>query len=134
MESIDKAIAILNQLYGLPAAALVFCSCIVVGYILRFIKSFPNNGIPVVAILWGGLVMSLIADSRATTMPLRVWIVRNILVGMVIGMLAWIVHKAVLSKLEDWIASKFAWTSETTFFKKTDQTPVPTENQTTNKP
>jgi len=115
-DTIEKSIAFLNSLYGLPAAALVFGSCVVWGYILRFIKRFPNDGIPVAVVLWGGIVMSLVADSRASSMPLRVWVVRNIMVGLIIGLLAWLAHKTILGRIEDWISSKFNL-QDTAFFK-----------------
>lgn len=116
---IDQAINALNKLYGLPAAALVLLSCVAVGYVLRFIKRFPNDGIPVAVILWGAVAMSLVADSRAANMSLRVWIVRNVLVGLGIGFGAWVTHKMVLSKIEDWIARKFPDTlGNTDFFQR----------------
>jgi hypothetical protein len=105
-EWLDSAIAALNKLEGLPAAALVMGSCIVLGYVLRFIKAFPNDGIPVAVILWGSVAMSLVADARASSMTLRMWIVRNVLVGSVIGLLAWLLHKTLISRLEDWLVSK----------------------------
>lgn len=119
-EFIDKAVSWLNQLYGLPAGLLVLCTCIVVGYGLKFWKAFPNQAIPLVVILFGGLMMSLIADSRTTSQPLRVWIVRNIGVGLILGTVAWIIHNKALSKLEDWIAKKFDL-GDTAFFNKTDK-------------
>lgn len=127
--TLDSVIAWLNQLYGLPAATLVFASCIVLGYALRFVKRFPNDGIPVAVILWGGIAMSAVADARASNMSLRVWVVRNILVGMVIGMVAWLAHKIILSRVEDWIASKFGGSQDTTFFNKPNP-PAPTPSLT----
>lgn len=119
MNQIDQAIGWLNQLYGLPAAALVLISCLAVGYVLRFIKRFPNDGIPVAVVLWGAVAMTLVADSRATSMSLRVWIVRNVLVGLAIGFISWLVHNLLLSKVEDWLASKFPEKAQdTTFFAK----------------
>lgn len=131
MPSLDQIIAWLNRLYGLPAGALVLGTCIVLGYILRFVKRFPNDGIPVAVVLWGAIAMSLVADSRASSMPLRIWVVRNVLVGMIIGLAAWMAHKIALSRLEDWIATKFNL-NNTDFFKKktipTDPTTTPPPN------
>lgn len=125
MNQIDQAIGWLNQLYGLPAAALVLISCLAVGYVLRFIKAFPNNGIPVAVVLWGAIAMTLVADSRATSMSLRVWIVRNVLVGLAIGFISWLIHNLLLSKVEDWLASKFPdKVADTTFFSKPSPPPV----------
>jgi hypothetical protein len=103
---LDKAVATLNKLEGLPAVALVMGSCIVLGYVLRFIKRFPNDGIPVAVILWGAVAMSLVADARTSSMTLRVWIARNVFVGMILGLLAWLLHKTLISRLEDWLVTK----------------------------
>lgn len=108
-ESIDKALSVLNQIQGLPAVALVFVSCIVIGYAWKFIpaKWFPNEAIPVIVILWGAFCQSMLADARVSSMPLRVWIVRNVLVGLAIGFIAWMTHNLILSKIEDWLSAKF---------------------------
>lgn len=120
MESIDKIIGYLNQLYGLPAVALVAFSCVAVGYVLRTVKRFPNDGIPLAVILWGAIAMSLVADARANNMSLRVWICRNVLVGLVVGFASWMLHRVVLSRVEDWIVSKFPDLGNTTIFRRSD--------------
>lgn len=122
METLNSLLLWLDKIQGLSAVALVFFSCIVVGYVFRFIKSFPNNGIPVVVILWGALLMMFIADPRAASMPARVWTARNISVGLIIGTVAWISHKIILSRLEDFLISKFNL-GNTTFFSKSDVSP-----------
>jgi hypothetical protein len=118
LNQIDDVLSNLDKLQGASAVTLVFLSCIVVGYILRFIKPFPNNAIPVVVVLWGGMFMSLIASGRATTMPMHVWVIRNALVGLIIGGAAWIAHYVVISRIETWVQSKFPGTQDTTLFKK----------------
>lgn len=134
-DTIDQVIAWLNKLNGAPAVALVFLSCIVLGYILRFIKRFPNDGIPVAVVLWGGIVMSIIADTRPSNQSLRVWIVRNVLVGMGIGFFAWLAHKLLISKIEDWIGNMFPSLSGTTFFRRkpTDNSEPPAMQEPTTK-
>lgn len=102
---LDQGATLLNKLDGLPAAMLVLLSCLVVGYCLRFWKKFPNEGIPVAVILWGGAFNPLLADLNSQ-MGWRIWFVKNLLVGLVIGFLAWLVHNLVLAKLEDWLTSK----------------------------
>lgn len=105
---IDKAIEVLNRIEGFPAAALVFLTCIAIGYIIRAIPQIPNGAIPAVIILWGGFFMGLIANSRDNSMSLRVWIVRNAAVGISIGLIAWLTHRFAISYLEDWIQGKLA--------------------------
>jgi len=125
MEWLNDLLSGLDKIQGLSAVALVCFTCVVVGYALRFIKAFPNDGIPVVVILWGALMMLLLADPRPTTMPARIWTVRNLGVGLIVGFVAWLLHKVVLSKIEDYISSKFPNLNDTTFFSHKDSTPPP---------
>lgn len=92
----------------LSASALTVCVCISAGYALRFIKKFPNDGIPLAVILTGGIMMMLLADARVETISIRLWIARSISVGLVLGTLSWFLHKLIISKLEDYLAVKFS--------------------------
>jgi hypothetical protein len=98
--ALDQATTLLEKLYGLPAIALVLVSCIFLGYILRVITIFPNKGIPLAVILWGGVFFPAIADATSN-FPFRVWLIRNLLMGLMIGVVAWLLHNQVLSRLED---------------------------------
>lgn len=118
MDWLNGILSYLDKLEGLPAAALIFLACIALGYMLRFIKPFPNSAIPVVVILFGALSMLFLADARPTTMPARIWTVRNLLVGLIIGFAAWIAHKLILSRIENLIGSKLPSTGDSTFFAK----------------
>lgn len=124
MDTLNSILQMLDKVQGLSAVALVFLSCIVVGYVFRFIKAFPNEGIPVVVILWGALAMLVIADPRANNMPARIWTARNLFVGLIIGCVAWFTHKILISRLEDFIASKLNL-GNTSFFTKPDMPPTP---------
>lgn len=117
MNYLNDLLQWLDKIQGLPAVALVFISCIAVGYVLRGIKSFPNQAIPTVVVLWGMVAMLFIADPRASTMPARIWTARNTLVGLAIGFFAWLAHKYLLKKFENWIAKKFDL-GDTNFFDK----------------
>jgi uncharacterized integral membrane protein len=97
--TLDTTVNFLNKLDGLPATAVVLLSCIVIGYILKCIKAFPNSGIPVAVILWGGAFNPLLADLNSE-MGWRVWFVKNLLVGLVLGFVAWLVHNQVIARFE----------------------------------
>lgn len=118
MNTINELLQWLDRIQGLSAAALIFMSCIVVGYALRFVKRFPNDGIPVVVILWGAVAMLIIADPRASSMPARIWTMRNLAVGLIIGLVAWLIHNKLLSRAEDWLLSKLPNLGNTDFFKR----------------
>ena len=122
IQSAEDFLTWLDKIQGLSAVGLVCLTCIVVGYACRFIKWIPNGAIPVIVILWGALFMMLLADARPTTMPRHVWEVRNLCTGLIIGFIAWMVHKIALSKLEDFISTKFNL-GDTQFFSKSDVQP-----------
>jgi hypothetical protein len=109
METIDKVITELSKIQGWPAVALVFASCIVVGYIWKGMKLswFPNEAIPMAVIAWGAFAMTMSADVRATGYSLRLWLFRNVLIGLTIGFTAWMSHYFIISKIEDWLSAKF---------------------------
>ena len=94
-----------SQLYSLPAAALVGLTCIVVGYLLKRWKTFPNEAIPTVIVLWGAFFCVMLAAPTPQGVTLGAWRVKNALVGVVVGFAAWGLHYYLLSRLED----KFPW-------------------------
>lgn len=117
IESIlENSIDYLQKLEGAPAILLVVLSAIVLGYVLRRIKGFPNNGIPVVVVLWGGIIYPLIADAN-NDLTLRVWLVRNVAIGLIAGFVAWIFHNKILKPYLD----KFIVKEETPEVKPPDQ-------------
>lgn len=129
-QTLDQIVQFLNKLQGLPAIALVFVGCLAFGYLLRFVKSFPNSAIPVAVILMGAVIYPLIADDQ-NSISLRVWIVRNCMIGLGVGLISWLAHFFVFSKIEDWLASKFPGLNDTAMFTKADvdkpvDNPVPT--------
>ena len=110
-EWINQVVDLLNKLYGLPGIALVALMCLLGGYALRLCKCFPNNGIPLVVVIFGAAILPLISDFRSSPLPLRVWLVRNILVGALIGLCTWLFHNSVIKKLENkipWIRDLLA--------------------------
>lgn len=125
LDQIENFLSFLNKIEGLPAAALVFVFCLAVGYAWRGLqlKWFPNDAIPLVVMLTGALAMMFIADGRPTTMPHHVWTARNLFVGFIIGGIAWAVHNYAISKLEEWLVSKFPSLSNTSFFTKPPDAP-----------
>lgn len=91
----------LSQLYGLPGYVLVCLSCIALGYLLKLCRSFPNTGIPLSCVLWGMLFNLLIAPSPAAGSSRRIWAVTHLLVGMIVGLVAWLIHNKVLKRYEN---------------------------------
>lgn len=120
---IDQGLSILNQIQGLSAVGLVALLCLATGYAWRFLrfKWFPNDAIPLVVMFTGSIFMMLLADARPTSMPMRIWTVRNFVVGFIIGAAMWVLHNYVLWRLENWIGQKIPSLGDTTFFAKDQQ-------------
>lgn len=131
MDYLNDVLSLLDKVQGLSAVALVCFSCVVVGYVLRFIKQFPNDGIPVAVVLWGMVAMLVIADPHPAAMPMRIWTARNLMVGAIVGFIAWMLHKIVLSKIEDYITKRFPGSDNTTFFNKPDPAVKPEDKPPT---
>jgi hypothetical protein len=90
----------LGTIYDLPGYMLVGLSCTIFGYCLRFFKKFPNDGIPMACMLWGMIFNPLMAAAPPPEASTRIWLVRHILMGLIIGAGAWMTHKYVLSRIE----------------------------------
>ncbi len=119
-QTVQTLIDYLNKLYGLPAVVLVAMSCIVVGYMLKFVKKFPNDSIPIAVLTWGAMFLPLLSDYQPGHM--RIQIIRNVFVGFIAAFGAWLVHDKILKRLED----KLGWFAD-------DLPAVPTTTTTTDK-
>lgn len=95
----------LQKLEGSPAVLLVVLSAIVLGYVLKRFKTFPNDAIPIVVILWGGVIYPLIADAN-NDLTLRVWLVRNVAIGLITGFVAWVFHNQILKRFLNKFSSR----------------------------
>ena len=101
METLLESLAeTLNKLGGAPASILVLFACVIAGYVLRCVRRFPNEAIPVAVILVGGLIYPFVADDN-NDFTLRVWVIRNSIIGLTIGFIAWTVHNKILKKVEE---------------------------------
>ena len=129
MNSVDKLIGYLNQLAGLPADALVVVLCVVVGYLLRAWNYFPNRAIPMMISVLGAIFMLGLSPPPPDG-HWRMWIFRNIAVGIILGVIAFISHRYAISRFESWLAGKVPGLNDSTLFTKdsslTGTNPTPT--------
>ena len=99
---VEQAGAFFNAFYGAPGYVLVAAVCVVIGYILRLNKTFPNAKIPIVCVL-AGAILNPLCDAVGDTgkEAFRIWIVRNVLIGVVVGFCAWMFHNLILKRIEE---------------------------------
>lgn len=107
MEQILKALADINTyLDGAPVYVVTCLGCLIVGYALRAAKRFPNDAIPLCVIGAGGLIYLLMAPV-ADGQTLRGWVVKSIVCGMFWGLVTWLAHNVIISKVEEFAVARF---------------------------
>jgi cellobiose-specific phosphotransferase system component IIC len=123
-----KVLESVNSFYSLSNGFLVLLVCICIGYALKSIKSFPNGGIPAMVMAVGAIASVFLQPGTPADLSHREWQAKNIIIGIVIGFFAWRLHKAILSKVDDWIFKRFgvkAGDSDPAAFVKPPDNPPP---------
>ena len=90
-----------DQLLNAPAGVLVILFAIALGYILKISAFFPNNRIPLAVVLACAVVFPVLlfaVDKAEANIP------RNIILGFILGFIAWTFHAQILKR---WIDPKF---------------------------
>lgn len=90
---VDKIAAINEYLIGAPLGVLLFVFAIGGGLLLRIWHQFPNRHIPVILIAFTTVFFCFGAPRGE--LALRIWIIRNILIGSIIGLLAFFAHRLI---------------------------------------
>jgi ribose/xylose/arabinose/galactoside ABC-type transport system permease subunit len=97
----DYTLTLLNfdaWLQSLPTGALLVVACLALGYVLKWLPWVENRFIPVLVVV-AGMVMALLLAERGD-LPLRAWVVRHLILGLVSGCVAWLVHNKLLKRIE----------------------------------
>lgn len=115
-----------NTLVNMPLLLVAALGLNVVGWLLKSIKVFPNDKIPATVVVAGGILgfflvpMQGPADwSFRLSNPAVADVIRRVGIGLVLGFVAWLLHKTLLRRIEKYILSKFG-NGDTTFLQKPD--------------
>lgn len=95
---------LINQVTSLGPEALTIAILIVLGYVVRAIPRMPDlvvRLLPVTCLVLGAVLYPLLAPAPAPDPRLRHPMVRLVLVGILLGFLAWVLHNKFLKRLED---------------------------------
>lgn len=95
----------LKALQDLPIGLLILLSCIVLGFALKRWPSFNNQFIPLAVIGWAVVLCVVTSGGAPAGLGLVTWKIRNGLVGMALGFIAWGLHYFFLYRYED----KWPW-------------------------
>ena len=112
----------IKQAQNMPGWALAALFVIALGYVLRRIKSFPNDGIPAICLLVGAILTLLLAPPAPAEFKAFQWRLTNFIIGGVVGLLGWQLHAQILKRLED----KFPFLKN--LLAGADETNPPTSN------
>ncbi len=88
-----------ESLIGAPAGLLIFILCIAMGYVWKMVRVLPNRFIPLVVMLTGAVLYPLLMWTKEGP-PVPV-IVRNAILGFIVGFAAWLFHRLLLKRIED---------------------------------
>lgn len=100
----DTLINLDNQLMHLPAGLVVMFFAIAIGYVLKTAGFFPNNRIPLVIVCLTAVVFPVVQLCAQLTDNLpHPWlnIPINVLIGVIIGFIAWAFHYQILKRFVD---------------------------------
>lgn len=100
IESIKKYV---EAAYNWPWWFAAVGFSIVCGYVLRKIKSFPNEAIPVVVVGIAAMFTMLMAPGAAQSFRAVQWRATNFAIGGILGLVAWQIHFQVLKRWFPWI-------------------------------
>lgn len=119
MEYLDELVKTLGKM-GPEAFCIV--ACIAVGYVVRLIPAIPNKWIPAVCILVAPLIYPFMTSPGRVSPDSESPMVRIVMTGLILGVLAFILHDKVIAKLEDrvpFLKGLLARSDETKQFRRT---------------
>jgi hypothetical protein len=96
--NIESIFEWLGKLNGLPGYALVTVLCVVICAALAKWHRFPNDGIWLCSIVIGGAANAMIADPLSDNLPFRLWLWKNVFVGLICGGVAFLIYAAALKR------------------------------------
>lgn len=91
---------------ALGPEALTVVAVIALGYIPRFVPGVPHKYIPLFCIMVGPVVYPFLGDRNKIAFETTNPVVAQVLIGLVLGVVAWATHDQVIGRLEGFIKGK----------------------------
>ena len=93
--------SIFTQVSSLQGIALLAAALVVLGYVLKGLPFVPNQIIPALVILAGGVLNPLLVPRSSVSPEVGNVILHLALQGVIAGFVAWVLHNKLLSKWID---------------------------------
>jgi hypothetical protein len=102
---------VVKSIKTLSPELLCIAGLIIMGYIIKLVPWIHSKLLPGICILLGPLVYVFLINPEPGSVPpnIRNPMVYQLLIGLLLGSLAWIIHDKILNRLEDWLAAKYPW-------------------------
>lgn len=100
MNYLEEAI---NTLSKLGPEMFTIVACIAFGYVIRLIPAIPNKWIPTFCILFAPIVYPFLTSTGRVSPDSVNPMMRIVLTGLVLGVLAFVLHDKVIWHLEKYI-------------------------------
>lgn len=123
---------LVNTLSKLGPEMFCIVACIAAGYVIRLIPVISNKWIPPVCILIAPCIYPFLTSFSRVSPDAVDPRMRIILTGLVLGVMAFILHDKVIAKIEDKIpgfGKALKQSDDTKFLRKSDIQPPPTEEK-----
>lgn len=108
---------LVNQIVTMSPELLVIVAILIVGFVLKLVKSFPNEYIPAVGSLMGASLYPFVADVAKVDYQVRLPWLRQILIGLALWLVAWVLHEKVLKRFNKYLPKGFS-AGDTEFAEK----------------
>lgn len=89
--TLDQLIQWNDRLLGMPSGVLVLLLVFGFNCVFYYAEFFPNKKIPLFSIISGAVLYFLLSwKVGATTLEAPIWVTKNLVIGAIIGIAAWI--------------------------------------------
>ena len=107
---LTTAQSMLDTLLKMPSVLIFALALNVIGWTLSKVPLFPRKRIPIVIIMLSGTAMPLLLAhqpcgemSPYISNPQAADLIRRVGIGLIVGFIAWGLHKSLLGRLEKWL-------------------------------
>jgi hypothetical protein len=103
-DSVDQVFTGLNHLHNMSGEVLIFIVCVALGFALRKWTELKLRVTASAVVAAGAVLNVVMAEGKGSaTMPFRIWAMRSLLIGVIIGCVAFLADTVIVSRLKGWI-------------------------------
>ena len=103
-DSVDQVFTGLNHLHSMSAEGLIFIVCVAFGFGLRKWTKLSLRTTAAAVVAAGAVLNVVMAEGKSmATMSFRIWAMRSLLIGVIIGVVAFLADTVIVSRIKGWV-------------------------------